>query len=123
MKLFAVPLLGWLLLAAPSAAMAQESRPQPHVLELKTSDGTVLKASYFAAAKPGPGVLLLHQSNRTRTSWDALALQLAAAGINTVTLDMRGYGESGGTPEYKLTDAEWAKVRNVYVGDLDTAFQ
>jgi hypothetical protein len=31
-------------------------------LELKSSDGTVLKASYFAAAKPGPGVLL-HQSN------------------------------------------------------------
>ena len=110
---------------AGSAPQAQQP-PQPpvaRVIDLKASDGTVLKASYFAAAKPGPGVLLLHQSNRTRTSWDALALQLAAAGINTVTLDMRGYGESGGTPEYKLTDAEWAKVRNVYVGDLDTAFQ
>src|SRR5271165_1430270 len=98
MKLFAVPLLGWLLLAAPSAAMAQESRPQPHVLELKTSDGTLLKASYFAATKPGPGVLLLHQSNRTRESWDDVAGQLAGTGIHTLTLDMRGYGESGGKP-------------------------
>jgi len=113
MKLFAVPLLGWLLLAAPSAAMAQESRPQPHVLELKTSDGTLLKATYFAAAKPGPGVLLLHQSNRTRKAWDELAGQMAAAGIHTLTLDMRGYGESGGTVANRQTDA----------GDVDTAFQ
>jgi predicted alpha/beta hydrolase len=66
------------------------------VIDLKAPDGTILKASYFAAAKPGPGVLLLHQGNRTRHSWDDLAEQLAAAGINTLTLDMRGYGESGG---------------------------
>src|SRR4029077_17196531 len=48
------------------------------VIDLKASDGTVLKASYFAAAKAGPGVLLLHQSNRTRYSWDGVARQLAA---------------------------------------------
>ena len=34
--------------------------------------------------------------------------QLAAAGINTLTLDMRGYGESSGTPYTQLTDAEKA---------------
>src|SRR5580704_11196742 len=32
------------------------------VVDLKASDGTILKASYFAAAKPGPGVLLFHQA-------------------------------------------------------------
>jgi pimeloyl-ACP methyl ester carboxylesterase len=78
---------------------AQESQPScaPRVVDLKASDGTVLKASYFAAAKPGPGVLLLHQSNRDRKSWDVEAAQLAAAGFDTLTLDMRGFGESGGT--------------------------
>jgi tetratricopeptide (TPR) repeat protein/uncharacterized damage-inducible protein DinB len=93
------------------------------VIDLKASDGTVLKASYFAAAKAGPGVLLLHQSNRTRDSWDVVARQLAAAGINTLTLDMRGFGESGGTPSTMLTDAERAKVRAMRPGDVDTAFQ
>src|SRR5947209_3634256 len=68
------------------------------VVELKASDGTILKATYFASAKPGPGVLLLHQVNRDRTTWDGVAAQLAAAGINTLTLDMRGHGESGGKP-------------------------
>src|SRR6266513_860016 len=59
----------------------------PRVVDLKTPDGTVLKASYFAAAKPGPGVLLFHQSNRTRKSWEDIARRLAAVGINALTLD------------------------------------
>src|SRR5438874_770325 len=85
----------------------------PRVVDLKVSDSTILKASYFAATKPGPGVLLLHQSNRTRKAWDDLAGQLAANGINTLTLDLRGHGESGGKPGTRLTDAH----------DVDTALQ
>src|SRR5580704_11138873 len=97
-----------------NAPEAQQSQPPaPRVLELKASDGTILKASYFAAAKPGPGVLLLHQVNRTRKSWDDVATQLAAIGINTLTLDLRGYGESRGTRSNRLTDAR----------DIDTAWQ
>src|SRR5437868_8983881 len=97
--------------------------PAPRIVELRAPDGTILKGSYFAAAKPGPGVLLLHQSNRPRQSWDEIARQLAAAGIHTLTLDMRGFGESGGTPSSKLTEAERAKVRAMRPGDVDTAFQ
>ena len=96
--------------------------PAVRVVDLKAADGTILKASYFAAAKPGPGVLLLHQINRTRKAWDELAGQLAAAGINTLTLDMRGFGESG-TPYTKLTDSEKAKVSPMWPSDVDTAFQ
>jgi tetratricopeptide (TPR) repeat protein len=107
-----------------SAAPAQQSLqlPAPRMVDLKGSDGTLLKASYFAAAKPGPGVLLLHQSNRTRDSWDGVARQLAAVGINTLTLDMRGFGESG-TPYTKLTDVERAKVGPMWPSDVETAFQ
>jgi dienelactone hydrolase len=106
--------LALLLLAVPGSSLSSEGQTRdgaPRVVELKASDGTALKASYFAAGKPGPGVLLFHQSNRTRTSWDDLARQLAAAGINTLTFDMRGFGESDGTRGGKSTD------------DIDTAFQ
>src|SRR5206468_3065398 len=57
------------------------------IVDLKTANGTILKGTYFDAAKPGPGVLLFHQSNRTRQSWDDVARQLAAAGINALTVD------------------------------------
>src|SRR6266550_3487668 len=91
------------------AALASGERPNnaPRIVDLKTPDGTLLKATYFAAAKPGPGVLLLHQSNRTRKSWDQQAAQLAAAGINTLTLDLRGFGESGSTRREKEPRRGW----------------
>src|SRR5512146_3198266 len=48
-------------------------------VDLTSADGTKLKATFFAAAQPGPGVLLLHQCNRDRKVWDPLPEQLAAA--------------------------------------------
>ena len=112
---------------AASAPQGQESQkpPAPRVIELKALDGILLKATYFAAAKPGPGVLLFHQVNRTRKSWDEVAAQLAAAGINTLTVDLRGFGESGGIPYEKLTKAQrHDQISNEGLpGDRDTAWR
>src|SRR5438876_9970184 len=86
-------------------------------VDLKASDGAILKATYFAASKPGPGVLLFHQSNRTRKEWADLAGQLAAAGINTLTFDVRGHGETGGQESHgEARKKQWPL-------DLDAAFQ
>src|ERR1700686_1374932 len=94
------------------------------VVDLTTADGTKLKATYFAAAKPGPGVLLLHQCNRQRKIWDGLAQQLAAAGVNVLTLDYRGFGESGGDRFDKLPPQQAAQIQaEKWPGDIDTAFQ
>jgi hypothetical protein len=73
-----------LVLSAGVASIAQEaatsqSLPAPRVSDIKSADGTVLKGTYFSAGKPGPGVLLFHQSNRDRKSWDEMAAQLAKA--------------------------------------------
>src|SRR6516164_10640340 len=90
----ALAVLGTLALAL--AATAQET-PAPQDVNLTASDGTKLKATYFAARKEGPGVLLMHQCNQQRKKWDELAAKLAAAGIHVITVDYRGYGESGGS--------------------------
>ena len=95
----------------------------PRIVDLKAADGTPLKATYFVATKPGPGVLLLHQINRDRTSWDSVARQLAAAGINTLTLDMRGHGESGGTPWEKLPRTEANQHWRGWPEDAEAGFQ
>ncbi len=113
-----------LALSLLTLAAAAQQAPPARVIDLKAPDGTLLKASYFAAAKSGPGVLLLHQCNRQRKVWDELAAQLAAAGINVLTFDLRGFGESGGTPFDKLTPQEHAQTEaEKYPGDVDTAFQ
>ncbi len=98
--------------------------PPSRVLDLSAADGTKLKATYFGAGKPGPGVLLLHQCNRQRNVWNALAQQLAAAGINVLTLDYRGFGESGGDRFDKLPQEKAAQViGEKWPGDIDEAFR
>lgn len=107
-----------------SQASAAARRPPPvRVVELKAADGVILKGSYFAAAGPGPGMLLLHQGNRDRRDWDGLARRLARVGINILTLDMRGYGDSAGPPHDQLTRQEAAAIRSQRPSDLDLAFQ
>jgi dienelactone hydrolase len=109
-----------LLVAATGAA--QQMSPQ--VVSLHASDGTVLKATYFASGKPGPGVLLLHQCNQQRKLWDVLGERLASSGISVLTFDYRGFGESGGTPHDKLTTGEEIKVQTeIWPGDIEIAFQ
>ena len=112
-----VVLLLFALLPASTAFAAERA------VDLTASDGTKLKATYFAADKAGPGVLLLHQCNRQRKVWDDLAQQLASAGINVLTLDYRGYGESGGDRFDKLPPQEASRIQNEkWPGDIDAAF-
>src|SRR5438477_3130767 len=98
-------------------AFGKDRTSSGRAVDLKSTDGTVLKATYFAAANPGPGVLLFHQSNRTRKEWDMVARQLAAAGINTLTVDVRGHGESGGQ------ESRGEARKKQWPLDLDAAFE
>ena len=121
MARFSFRVFGFLVCALTCGAGARSAE---RVVDLTAADGAKLKATYFAAAKPGPGVLLLHQCNRQRKIWDGLAQQLAAAGINVLTLDYRGYGESGGDWFDKLPPQEAAQIQaEKWPGDIDTAFQ
>lgn len=90
--------------------------------DLTAPDGVKLKVTHFSAGKPGPGVLLLHQCNRDRKSWDALAIQMAQAGINVVTLDYRGFGESGGERADSRTPAQQADADRKSPADIDIAY-
>lgn len=114
----------WLVSSLLAVSAVAQQLPAARIVDLKASDGTALKATYFPAAAPGPGVLLLHQCNRQRKVWDDLAQQLAGAGINVLTFDLRGFGDSGGSPFDKLTPQEMALVQaESWPGDIDTAFQ
>jgi dienelactone hydrolase len=80
------------LAGAALASAATEKRD----VSITAPGGTLLKATYFSAGKPGPGILLQHQCNMDRKSWDDLGARLADAGFNVLTWDYPGFGESAG---------------------------
>ena len=103
--------------------VAQEAASGKRDVDLTAPDGVKLKATYYAAAKPGPGVLLLHQCNQQRKNWDELATRLAGAGINVLALDYRGFGESGGPRVTDMSNEDRTQMINEkWPGDVDVAF-
>jgi dienelactone hydrolase len=115
------PALIALVALTPTVALADA--PAPRVVDLSAPDGAMLKATYYAAAAPGPAVLLLHMCNTDRQSWDPLGRQLSAAGIHALALDYRGYGESAGARFTELPPQERQKLVNEkWAGDIDAAY-
>lgn len=110
---------------ALTAAAQNAPRPdasEPRDIDLTAQDGINLKATYYPADKPGPGILLLHQCNRDRSAWSSLATQLAAKGFHVMTLDYRGYGQSGGERHLDLPPQERVRRTNeVWPVDIDIA--
>lgn len=59
-----------------------------------TADNVTIIGSYYDA--PGDAVILLHQLNLDRTSWDAFAKIVQQHGYAALAIDLRGHGESAG---------------------------
>lgn len=77
-------------------------------LSLDIPVGDVIFSGTFyrgGAIKPGT-VLLLHDVAEDRTKWAALAGQLQRAGLNVIAVDWRGYGQSGGQPDWDRADRD-----------------
>ncbi len=69
---------------------------KPMDVDLEAADGVTLKATYMSPGQPGPAMLLIHQCNMDRSSWSVIAPQLVEAGVHVLTMDLRGFGDSGG---------------------------
>jgi dienelactone hydrolase len=112
--------VAFLLFAQTAVAQTAPSRE----VTIPRPDGVSLRGTYYPAAQPGPAVLLLHMCNTTRRSWDPLAPQLAAAGIHALSVDYRGFGESGGERADKLTPQDAQRIVNEkWPGDVDAAYE
>ena len=124
-RAFACVALVTMSMASPRAAQSQTAAVTPpapaRTIDLKSPDGIALKASYFSAGRPGPGLLLLHACNRDRSSWNGLAAAAAARGFHVIALDYRGYGQSGGTKSDDPQQQQWIADRE-WPGDIDAAY-
>ena len=115
------------VLATPSALLAQSlpsaspTSSEPRTIDLRSPDGITLKASYFSAGRPGPGLLLFHACNRDRSSWNSFATAAAIRGFHVLAMDFRGYGQSGGTRGDDPQQLQWIADRE-WPGDIDAAY-
>jgi dienelactone hydrolase len=106
--------------AALTFAAGLSAEVQRTDVDINAPDGVSLKGTYFSAGRPGPAMLLLHQCNMDRHAWDGLAEDLAGNGFQVLTVDFRGFGESGGG---KFTDqAQRRAAMQKWPSDVDAAF-
>jgi len=96
---------------ALSSALVHSQSSSTKDIDITAPDGIKLRATLFSTGKPGPGVLLLHMCNTTRKSWEPVAKELAEKGINALTVDNRGFGESGG-PRFEGATPDGMKQLN-----------
>jgi len=109
----------WVLAVFAAVAGAQVAKRD---VDVAAPDGLKLKASWYPSARPGPGVLLLHQCNGDRKGWDVLATRLADAGISVLTFDLRGYGDSEGERFVPAPPEHKGAMTQHWPGDIDAAF-
>jgi dienelactone hydrolase len=103
---------------------ALDTGPAGQTVAINSPDGLVLIGTYCEAEKPGtPAILLLHQWQSDRHSWDDFAKEMQRDGFNVLSIDGRGFGESpmktdGSTVAAGRTDADVKAM----LGDVDAAF-
>jgi dienelactone hydrolase len=87
-------------------------------MSLTTPDGFVLKGTLAipAQAGPRPVVLLAHAFGTDSSGWKVLLDDLAARGIATLALDLRGHGKSTKKGEATLAVTEDFKASSAAVG-------
>lgn len=112
-------LLG-LVIFASSSAIGQSAWRD---VGLTASDGAHLKVTFYGTSgKSTPAVMLLHMCNSDRKSWTPVAEQLAAAGISALTIDNRGFGDSGSQRWQEASPDVKQQIAEKWPGDFDTAF-
>ena len=114
--------------ATPGAVNAisspQASSGETQNVSIDSADGVKLAGSFYPApTSNSPGLLLLHQWQSDRHSYDDFAKRMQAKGFNVLSIDGRGFGESakkadGTTVEAGRTDADVKAM----LGDVSAAF-
>jgi dienelactone hydrolase len=103
-------------------ACAATARAADRDVAITAPDGATLKGTFYAAERPGPAVVLLHMCAATRASWRPVAERLAASGVNALTVDSRGFGESGGPRFAGGAPRVQQQLRQKWPDDFDAVF-
>jgi dienelactone hydrolase len=111
-------------LLAPLATLALSAAPTSSEMALTSPDGFALKGTLTLPASKSkvPVVILAHQFRSDRSGWAPLTERLAARGIGTLALDLRGHGASSqrGGAEVTVTGDFVASAKTVGFDQIPT---
>lgn len=109
-------------LAIGLVLLAASARAEQREVTFTAADGFTLQGTFHSAPKGGPGILLLHQCNADRRSYDELAVMLNNAGYNVLSFDFRGFGGSRAGQYTDFSSQRQAMVEKM-PGDVDAALE
>lgn len=104
--LLLIALVAW---GVPAGA---QGNPPGDRVEITASDGLTLVGTYYAPDAPAasgtaaPAVLLMHHWDGVKEVWIDLVPALVRAGYAVLTVDLRGFGETGGDPDVVLMEQD-----------------
>jgi dienelactone hydrolase len=110
--------------AANNSANSVATTIGAQTVAIDSPDGVKIVGTFFESTKANsPAVLLLHQWQSDRHSYDDFAKRLQAKGFNVLSIDGRGFGESVKTADGKPVAPERtdAAVKGM-LGDVGAAF-
>jgi len=81
---------------------------EPEIILLKAEDDAFLVGDFYLVDPLNPTVILLHQLYTNRSSWEPVTGPLLGAGYNVLAVDLRGYGESSKSINWRkaVTDVQ-----------------
>lgn len=101
MKKFLLILLV-LLLILPTLAQEELNF---ETVQVEAADGLLLVGDFYRPTGlegTAPAILLMHQNQANRATFAPLIPHLVEAGYFVVTVDLRGFGETGGSRDFEL---------------------
>jgi len=102
------------LLLAVMPTLAQDApTPTPNTTEIEAADGRLLKGDlYRPDVIPDEGVptlLLMHQNQATRYSYESAIPLFVEAGYIVLAVDLRGHGQTGGSVDWEQAQDDTQK--------------
>lgn len=113
---------GFVAIAARADAAddpAEKKIPAPADIELETSDGLQMQATYYGSnqGKNAVPVIMLHAWKGSRADFAGLALDLQARGCAVIVPDLRGHGKS--TTIKRGGESFTIEQPNIHRGDIE----
>jgi esterase/lipase len=85
----------------PSGAVSDET------IRFETADGVTVVGHLYSSGGPKRKVVVLaHEFPKDQKAWTPFARELATKGVDALTFDFRGYGETGGAKDVTKIDRD-----------------